>query len=124
MASNTLDFAVSHRGTPFQLSLPPESTLSALYVHLEELTSVPADHQKLIFKGKKASAKRDGTLLEAGFKSGLKVQMLGPTSKELDDLRKAEDEKKKIDRIQRERAAKPQAKVCKYYQHHFIHLTT
>lgn len=114
MSSNNLDFIVSHRGKPYQLSFLPESTLSTLHARLEELTSVPPDHQKLLFKGKKATTSDDSTLLDAGLKPGLKVQMIGPTAKELEQMRGVENEKKRVDRVLRDRAAKPQTKVCPY----------
>lgn len=106
-----MEFTVTHKGTPYQISLPSETTLSALHEHLEELTSVPSDHQKLLYKGKKASVKADRTLPEAGITSGMKIQMLGPSSEELASMRGAEDEKRRVERIKQERAAKAQTKV-------------
>jgi len=106
-----VQFTISHRGTPHHLSLLPETTLSVLQLRLEELTSVPVSNQKLLFKGKKANANDDDTIVQAGFKSGVKVQMLGSTAEELGAMRNVEDEKKSKERIMAERAAKPQAKL-------------
>jgi hypothetical protein len=80
---------------------------------LEELTSVPPSLQKLLYKGKKPSSGADNeiTLSQAGFKHGIKVQMLGSTTEELGSLQAAESEQKRRDRILRERALKAPTKV-------------
>ena len=108
---STLDFTVSHRGTSYSLSLPQDTTLGALQDRLGELTHVSPTNQKLLYKGKKPSVKYEQTIVEAGFKSGLKVQMLGSTSEELGELKRTEDELQRKERIMKERAAKPQTKV-------------
>jgi len=53
----------------------------------------------------------DITLVEAGLKNGTKVQMLGSTAKELSGIKAVENENQRIERIMRERALKPSAKV-------------
>jgi hypothetical protein len=118
--SHIIDFTVSHRGKPYSLSLSPDTTVDELQVHLEGLTSVPKEKQKLLYKGKKAVLREDETLLEAGFKAGLKVQMLGSTADELGELKQVEDEYQKRERIMKERAQKSQAKVRKQTKLHII----
>ncbi|KAG6811551.1 hypothetical protein H0H92_006904 [Tricholoma furcatifolium] len=117
MASETpISFTVTYRGTPHSISLFPETTLSRLQARLEELTQVPASLQKLLHKGKNLlgsdpNARSQMTLLQAGIKSGLKIQMLGSTSQELTSLQATENEKHKREQILKERALKPQVKL-------------
>jgi hypothetical protein len=107
-----LDFSVSYRGTTHRLALEPDTPLSELEVKLAELTGVPVGLQKLLFKGKKAGTHGDVTMSELGIKNGVKVQMLGATTKELDGLKDVESEQQRRARIMRERAMKPQYKAC------------
>lgn len=106
-----MDITVSHRGNTYSLSLLPEDTLTLLHTQLEELTSVPRSNQKLLYKGKKPSSNNDTTLSQAGLKPGMKVQLLGPTAEEIGEMRNVEGEHEKKERILKERAAKPHAKV-------------
>ncbi|KAG6900028.1 hypothetical protein C0993_004085 [Termitomyces sp. T159_Od127] len=115
-SSSPLLFTVSHRGIPYALSLLPESTLSVLQAQLEELTQVPASLQKLIYKGKNllgsgSDSWDQTTLAQAGFKNGLKIQMMGSTSQELTSMQSTEEQQRKRERILRERALKPQVKL-------------
>ncbi|KAG6841241.1 hypothetical protein C0991_000525 [Blastosporella zonata] len=114
--STPISFTVAYRGTPHTLSLLPESTLSVLQVQLEELTQVPASLQKLLHKGKNllgsdSSLRDQTTLAQAGFKNGFKIQMMGSTSQELTSMQTTENEQRKRERILKERASKPQAKL-------------
>ena len=114
MSSNTpISLTVTHSGTPYSLSLLPDSTLTNLQLQLEELTSVPPLLQKLLYKGKKPSSgvQDETTLSQAGIKHGIKIQMLGSTTEQLRGLQTAESEQKKRDHILRERALKPPTKV-------------
>lgn len=111
--SNAIEFTVSHRGKPYSLSLAPDTTTDDLQRRLEELTSVSKDNQKLLYKGKKSSFRGDETIVEAGIKAGLKIQMLGSTAEELGEMKQVEDEYQRRERIMKERALKPQAKVRK-----------
>ncbi|RDB15370.1 hypothetical protein Hypma_004666 [Hypsizygus marmoreus] len=114
MSSSTpITFTVAFRGTPHALSCLPDSTIAALQARLEELTDVPPSLQKLLLKGKNVVAQNrdETTLIQAGFKNGLKLQMLGSTSRELSSLQSVESEQRKRERILRERALKPQAKL-------------
>ncbi|KZT21557.1 WLM-domain-containing protein [Neolentinus lepideus HHB14362 ss-1] len=108
--SKPISITVTHRGDAHPLSLLPDETLSVLQAHLEELTSVPPSHQKLLLKGKKLADEMT-TLAQAGLKDGAKVQLLGPTAAEIGGLKKTEDEQAKREQILRERVSKPQAKV-------------
>ncbi|KAI9062536.1 WLM-domain-containing protein [Trametes sanguinea] len=108
--SNEITITVSHRGTAHPLSLLPDSTLAYLQARLQELTSVPPDNQKLLYKGKK-TVPEDATILDAGLKDGAKVQLIGPTAEELGGLKAAESEHQRRERILRERAQKAPVKV-------------
>ena len=84
--------------------------VSSFQAQLEELTSVPVENQKLLFKGKMASAKGSDTLEMFGIKDGTKVQLLGPTMEEIGGLKAVEDEKRQTEQILRNRET--QARVC------------
>jgi hypothetical protein len=122
MASDSISFTVSFRGKSHRLSLSPNTTLTALHAQLEELTEVPPSLQKLLYKGKRQTEGDDdaGTLLQAGIKDGMKIQMLGTTTKDLDGMKAIENENQRRERIMRERALKAPVKVsiayssCKY----------
>ena len=107
-----LDFSASYRGTTHRLALEPDTPLSELEAKLAELTGVPVGLQKLLFKGKKAGIQGDVSISELGLKNGIKIQMLGTTTKELDGMKSVESEQQRRARIMRERATKPQYKVC------------
>lgn len=109
-----IKLTVTYRGAQHVLSVLPDSTISALQAHLEELTSVPPSLQKLLYKGKKAtstSQDEDTTVNEAGLKDGMKIQLLGATMQELGGMKDAENAQRKREKILKERASKPQAKV-------------
>ncbi|KAI0738605.1 WLM-domain-containing protein [Daedaleopsis nitida] len=105
-----INLNVSYRGNIHPLSLLPDSTLAYLHERLEELTSVPQENQKLLYKGKK-TVQDDATIEEAGIKDGIKIQLVGPTAEELGGLRATESEHQRKERILRERARRPHAKV-------------
>ncbi|KAF5362247.1 hypothetical protein D9756_002219 [Leucocoprinus leucothites] len=105
-----INFTVVHRGATYPLSLSPSTTLVELHAQLEQLTSVPPSNQKLLYKGKKAG-NDDTTLALAGFKDGMKIQMLGATTEEIGGIKAVEDERAKRERIMHERALKPQVKL-------------
>lgn len=112
-SDSAISVTVSYRGTSYPLSLLPDSTLEALRIQLEELTSVPPALQKLLYKGKGQGAlDNQVTLIKAGFKNGMKIQMLGTTTQELGTMQAAENEQQRRDRIMRERALKAPTKVC------------
>ncbi|CAA7265149.1 unnamed protein product [Cyclocybe aegerita] len=111
---NLLSLTVSFRGKQHVLSLLPDSTLSALYAQLEELTQVPPPLQKLLFKGKKltgGSGDQDISLGQAGLKDGTKIQLVAPTPQELEGMRTVENENQRRERIMRERALKAPVKL-------------
>lgn len=131
MASDSVSFAVSFRGKSHALSLSPNTTLTALHAQLEELTEVPPSLQKLLYKGKRQTGRDDdeATLLQAGIKDGMKIQMLGTTTKDLDGMKAGENENQRRERIMRDRALKAPAKVsiayssCKYFSADIINLS-
>lgn len=102
--------SVSHKGKIYATQVDLTSTVSSFQAHLEELTSVPIEHQKYLFKGKKASAKSNDTLESFGLKDGVKVQMLGSTVEEVSGLRAVEDQRKRMEQTLRNRET--QATVC------------
>ena len=95
--------SVSHKGKSYTVQVDLTSTVASFRAQLEELTSVPVENQKLLFKGKKVSAKGDDTLEVFGLRDGTKVQMLGSTVEEIGGLRAVEDEKKRTEHILRNR---------------------
>ncbi|KAI0832090.1 WLM-domain-containing protein [Trametes gibbosa] len=112
MACNNDEISISvyHHGSTHLLSLLPDSTLANLQTRLEDLTSIPTNNQKLLYKGKK-SVSPDASIIAAGLKGGAKVQVIGPTAEELGGLQVAESEHQRKERILRERAQKAHAKV-------------
>lgn len=71
--------------------LPLDSTkLADLSAHLQELTDIPVELQKLVYKGKKATADPQSTLEQAGIQSGVKIMLLGTPSAELGKFKKEE----------------------------------
>ena len=118
MASESISFTVTFRGVPHVLSIPPATTLAELHLLLGDLTGVPPALQKLLYKNKKSPGKKDVeqmTVAQAGLKDGIKVQMLGSTTQELDGLRTVENEHTRVERILKERALKAPVKVCFCY---------
>jgi hypothetical protein len=95
--------SISHKGKAYAVQVDLTNTVSSFQAQLEELTSVPVENQKFLFKGKKASAKGDDTLGVFGLKGGTKIQMLGSTVEEIGGLRAVEDEKKRTEQILRNR---------------------
>ncbi|KAI6149697.1 WLM-domain-containing protein [Pisolithus tinctorius] len=105
-------FEIAFRGNTHRVSLPLDAPVSSLYARLEELTQVPPSAQKLLFRGKKIGASQEGvTLAEAGLRDGIKIQMLGSTTHELEALHETESEHHTKERILRERALKPRVKL-------------
>ena len=118
MASDLISFTVTFRGVPHTLTVSPATTLEDLHLQLEELTGVPPALQKLLYKNKKSPGKNDieqMTVMHAGLKNGIKVQMLGSTTQDLDGLRAVENEHTRVERILRERALKAPVKVSLTY---------
>jgi len=111
MASDPISFTVTFRGVPHALSLSPATTLAELHLLLGELTGVPPALQKLLYKNKKSNDVEQITITQAGLKDGIKVQMLGSTTQELDGLRTVESEHTRVERILRERALKAPVKL-------------
>ena len=112
-----ISLTFTFRGTSYALSIPNDAPLSVLHSRLEALTSVPPSLQKLIYRGKKIQRRQDDsepepTIAQAGLRDGIKVQMLGSTAEELNQLTKADSARQSKERILRERALKPQVKVC------------
>jgi hypothetical protein len=99
----TVTISISHKGKSYNVQVHSTSTVSSFQTQLEELTSVPVENQKLLFKGKRTSTKGSDTLEMFGLKDGTKVQMLGSTMEEIGGLRAVEDEKKQAEQVLRNR---------------------
>jgi len=114
MASDSISFTVTFRGVPHTLAISPTTTLAELHLQLEELTGVPPALQKLLYKNKKSPGNNgieQMTVTHAGLKNGIKVQMLGSTTQDIDGLRVVENEHTRVERILRERAMKAPIKL-------------
>jgi hypothetical protein len=77
-----LSFRVTHRKTVLKVTLPATATVADLHTKLEELTEIPVQLQKIMYKGgMKDKAK---TLREVGIKDGVKMMLMGskPTALE------------------------------------------
>lgn len=109
-----LKITVTHKAATHVLDdLDGDNTvLSSFQDKLEELTGVPPSLQKLLYKGKKlGSVDADSTTLrEAGMKDGVKVTLIGSTTKEVESMEDAVKGQQKRERILRERALKPATK--------------
>jgi len=101
-----LTLTISFRGHSEVVSLSSSSTLGELQETLYEKTNVPPALQKLLCKGKKIIFGPEATLEQAGLKDKAKVQMLGSTEQQLEDMMDAENERRRRDDILRARAEK------------------
>ena len=104
---------VSFKGSSISLDDFPlhSSTIADLNNLLWELTTVPPDAQKLLWKGKKTGASSDTTLQDAGLKPGSKILLLGTTAAELSDFKQAESDASRRQAILQQRAASSSSKV-------------
>ncbi|KZT38178.1 WLM-domain-containing protein [Sistotremastrum suecicum HHB10207 ss-3] len=103
---------VAFRGNTYDLTFPSSTPLSTLTSTLEELTSVPPNLQKLLYRGKKATSQLDDvSLLDVGLRDGTKVQLLGSTVDQVGDMHKAESEKRRRDGIMEARARAGPSKI-------------
>lgn len=110
---------VRYNGTSHTLStLSPDSSLADLQLLLEDLTSVPPSHQKLIFKGKKAGTDTSVSLHDLGIKNGMKLQMLGTTAATMEQVTAAATENERRASVMKARALKAPVKVSKFFSSH------
>jgi len=119
--SEPISITVSHRGTAHSLSILPDDLLADVHARLEELTGVPQYLQKLLYKGKSAKDTADKQVKDMSIKDGMKIQLLGSTTKELDEMHAAETEQQRRERILRERALKGSTKVSLSSIHLSVH---
>ncbi|TFY66074.1 hypothetical protein EVG20_g5013 [Dentipellis fragilis] len=106
-----MSIIITHRGQLHTLSLPAQTTISALHEQLAELTGVPPENQKLLYARKKWTYAPDATLVDVGLKAGTKVTMLGTTAEEVGGIHKVEEERRRRERIMEERRARGTPKV-------------
>ncbi|CAO3658244.1 unnamed protein product [Umbelopsis vinacea] len=95
MTNNTISFQVSFKGTIYQLNeWASESTVEELKLHLQDLTGVAVERQKLMFKGLlKDNAQ---TLTDAKLGNGSKIMLMGSKDEE---IRQVHEIDKQVDRI-------------------------
>ncbi|KAG8935998.1 hypothetical protein FRC03_001208 [Tulasnella sp. 419] len=105
--------SILHRGKSHELSIDSQSTIQDLQGALEELTSVPPELQKILYKGKSLTALGNGliSLQEAGLKDGIKLTLMGSTAEEINKLRNKEAEEQRREDILQRRQARTSAKV-------------
>ncbi|KAI0272552.1 WLM domain-containing protein [Gloeopeniophorella convolvens] len=108
---SSIDLHVTYRGANYDLSLLPDDTLEVLHARIEELTSVPAPRQKLLYKGKKPAHTSATRIQDAGLSHGNKITLLGATDQELGNMHKVENEQRRREQIMRDRASKGTIKV-------------
>ena len=108
-ASALVQLQVAYRGQSHDIELNASTTLSELQEQIEELTHVDATHQKLLGPASlrsilsKAKDNGDRSLEELGFSSislrpPVKLMVVGPTSEELDQVSKGDQEAEKRNR--------------------------
>ena len=111
-----MSFSVTYQGKPLPLpALPLETTtLAELAQQLQELTDIPPDIQKLVYKGKNPSAvavPEETTLEQAGIKEGVKIMLLGTPVAELGRFKKEEKDAEYRAEVMARRAASAPTKV-------------
>ncbi|KIY68030.1 WLM-domain-containing protein [Cylindrobasidium torrendii FP15055 ss-10] len=98
------------RGKSHSLSFSPDEPVDVLKAELERLTAVAPSMQKLLYKGKNVllNTPPEAPITSLNIPSGSKIQLLGTTNSELNNIQAVEVERQRIERIKRERAAKGQ----------------
>lgn len=111
-------FAVTFQGKPLPLPFLPlqTTTLADLSLQIQELTDVPVQMQKLVYKGKKAASSPETTLEQAGIKDGLKIMLMGTPSVELGKFKKEEQDAENKAAVLARRAASAPTKVSRVKQ--------
>ncbi|KAG9099265.1 hypothetical protein FS749_001682 [Ceratobasidium sp. UAMH 11750] len=99
---------VNHGTTGFDVALSPTSSIDDLKQRLYELTSVPVDKQKLLWKGMKRGAV---VLEELGLKNGSKITLVGTPESAIQSMHRAEAEASRRTEIMRNREARDPTKV-------------
>ncbi|KDN47071.1 hypothetical protein RSAG8_03848, partial [Rhizoctonia solani AG-8 WAC10335] len=99
---------VTHGGSTFDVTASPEDTFDRLQQTLYEMTSVPVDKQKLLWKGMKRGATK---LDHSGLKSGSKITLIGHPEKAIELMHKAEAEATRRADILRARESRGPTKV-------------
>lgn len=107
-ATQNLVLHVKHGLTSYDLTLPATSNIDQLKRQLYDLTSVPVENQKLLWKGIQRSATQ---LHEAGLKSGSRITLVGVSEDVLQSVHRAEAETARRTEIMRNREARGPTKV-------------
>jgi hypothetical protein len=94
MTTDTISFQISFKGTLYELKdRDSQSTVQELKQHLQDLTGVPVERQKLMFKG---LMKNEQTLSEAKVSQGSKIMLIG--SKD-EDIKQVQEIDKRVERM-------------------------
>jgi len=91
---STIDLHVQNGRNSHNVEIHPDAPLSDLLSHLESLTSIPEELQKLIFKGKIVNtdpSNHGRSLNQLGITSTSKLTLLGPSPEQLSQLRRVEN---------------------------------
>ncbi|KEP52763.1 WLM domain protein [Rhizoctonia solani 123E] len=99
---------VTHGRSTFDITASLDGTLEQLQQTLYEMTSVPVDKQKLLWKGMKRGATK---LDHSGLKNGSKITLIGTPEKAIELMHKAEAEAARRVDIQRARESRGPTKV-------------
>ncbi|KAH7335463.1 WLM domain-containing protein [Rhizoctonia solani] len=103
-----LTLHIIHGGSTFDITASPDNTFDQLQQTLYEITSVPIDKQKLLWKGMKRGAAR---LDHSGLKNGSKLTLIGTPEKAIELMHKAEAEAARRADIIRARESRGPTKV-------------
>lgn len=103
-----IQLQIAYRGQSHDIEIVSSKTLSELQEQIEEMTHVDATHQKLLGPASlrstlsKAKENSDRTLEELGMlvasRLPIKLMLIGPTSEELDQVSKGDQEAEKRNR--------------------------
>ncbi|CAH1757108.1 12382_t:CDS:2 [Entrophospora sp. SA101] len=92
--NKAFSFQVNFKGKALQIKdFPFDKTILELKEHLEELTNIPKEYQKLIFK---VLLKDAFTLREGNIKNGTKVMLMGSSQQEIQNLKESESKSSSI----------------------------
>lgn len=99
---------VKHGLASYDLTLPSTSTVDELKHRLHDLTSVPVDNQKLLWKGMQRSATE---LHQAGLRNGSRITLVGVSGDALQSVHRAEADSTRRNEILKNREARGPTKV-------------
>ncbi|ESO12437.1 hypothetical protein HELRODRAFT_62886 [Helobdella robusta] len=74
--TDLVSFKIVYNKQTYSVTLPLDDTVESLKLHIEKLTEVPIQMQKLMFKGR---MKEEGTLRDNKLTTGSKIMVVGST---------------------------------------------